>query len=104
MHWFSKNLAKKDCVHIIFKCGVEKIGYIRLDSEKSYYDLSIYVHTKYRSRGFAEIMLSQILDRVGSQKLQASVHVKNEASLRVFLNCAFNIISKKQNFVRLEYC
>ena len=104
MKWFSKNLVKKDCVHIIFKCGLKKIGYIRLDHEKNYYDVSIYVHTKYRSRGFAAIMLSKIVNRVGTQKLQASVHVKNEASLRVFLNCDFNIISKEQNFVRLEYC
>jgi len=104
VYWFSKNLVKKDCVHIIFKCGVEKIGYIRLDREKSYYDLSIYVHTKYRSRGFAEIMLRKILDRIENKKIRASVHVQNEASLRVFLNCAFKIISKEQNFVRLEYC
>ena len=104
MNWFAKNLVQKDCVHIIFKCGLEKIGYISLDREKNYYDVSIYVHTKYRSRGFAEIMLSKILDRVGTQKLQASVHVKNEASMRVFLNCAFNVISKEHNFVRLEYC
>ena len=104
MNWFSKKMVKKDCVHIIFKCGLEKIGYIRLDYEKNYYDVSIYVHTKYRSRGFAAIMLSKIVDRVGTQKLRASVHVKNEASLKVFLSCAFNIISKDQNFVRLEYC
>ena len=103
-NWFSKNLVKKDCVHIIFKCGVEKIGYIRLDREKNYYELSIYVHTKYRSRGFAEIMLSKILDRDRTRKLQASVHVQNVASLRVFLKCAFKIISEEQNFVRLEYC
>ena len=104
MNWFSKNFVKKDCVHIIFKCGLEKIGYIRLNHIKTYYDVSIYVHTKYRSRGFAAIMLSKIVDRVGTKKLQASVHVKNEASLRVFLNCDFNIIAKEQNFVRLEYC
>ena len=104
MNWLAKNLVKKECVHIIIQCGLVKIGYIRLDSEKNYYNVSIYVHTKYRSRGFAEIMLSKILDRDGTQKLKASVHVKNEASLRVFLNCAFKIISKEQNFVRLEYC
>jgi RimJ/RimL family protein N-acetyltransferase len=104
MNWFSKNLVRKDCMHIIFQCGLAKIGYIRLDREKNFYDVSIYVHTKYRSRGFAEIMLNKIVDRVGTQKLQASVHVKNAASLKVFLNCAFNIISKDQNFVRLEYC
>lgn len=104
MNWFSKNLVRKDCMHIIFQCGLAKIGYIRLDREKNFYDVSIYVHTKYRSRGFAEIMLNKLVDRVGTQKLQASVHVKNEASLKVFLNCAFNIISKDQNFVRLEYC
>ena len=104
VNWFSKNLVKKDCIHIIFRCGLAKIGYIRLDREKNFYDVSIYVHTKYRSRGFAEIMLSKIAERVGTQKLQASVHVTNVASLKVFLNCAFNIISKDQNFVRLEYC
>ena len=104
MNWFSKNLVQKDCIHIIFQCGLAKIGYIRLDRKKNFYDVSIYVHTKYRSRGFAEIMLNKIVDRFGTQKLQASVHVKNEASLKVFLNCAFNIISKDQNFVRLEYC
>ena len=45
MNWFSKKMVKKDCVHIMFKCGLEKIGYIRLDYEKNYYDISIYVHT-----------------------------------------------------------
>lgn len=104
MNWFSKNLVRKDCMHIIFQCGLARIGYIRLDREKNFYDVSIYVHTKYRGRGFAEIMLNKIIARVGTQKLQASVHVKNEASLKVFLNCAFNIISRDQNFVRLEYC
>lgn len=104
MNWFSKNLVKKDCIHIIFKCGLEKIGYVRLDREKNYSDVSIYIHVKYRRRGFAEIMLSKILNRFETQRLRASVHVKNEASLRVFLNCAFNIISKEQNFLRLEYC
>lgn len=103
-NWFASNLVKKDCVHIIFKCGSEKLGYVRLDREKNYYDVSIYVHEKYRSRGFAEIMLSKVLDRVGTQRLRAAVHVKNEASLRVFENCSFSIISKEQNFVRLEYC
>ena len=104
MSWFSKNLLKKDCFHVIFKCGLQKIGYIRLDHKKNYYDVSIYVHTDYRSRGFAAIMLNKIVDRVGTQKLRASVHVKNDASLKVFLKCAFSIISKEQNFVRLEYC
>ena len=104
MNWFTKNLVQKDCIHIIFQCGLAKIGYVRLDREKNFHDVSIYVHTKYRSRGFAEIMLTKIVDRVGTQKLQASVHVKNAASLKVFLNCAFKIISRDQNFVRLEYC
>ena len=103
MNWFASNLVRKDCIHIIFKCGLEKLGYVRLDRENTYHDVSIYVHSKYRSRGFAEIMLTKLLDGIGTQRLRAAVHSKNEGLLRVFLNCSFYIMSKKRNFVRLEY-
>ena len=99
-----KKLGTKRLYPYHFSVWFSEYWLYQIRPQKKFYDVSIYVHTKYRSRGFAAIMLSKIVDRVGTKKLQASVHVKNEASLRVFLNCDFNIIAKEQNFVRLEYC
>ena len=102
--WFRSALRDKLYRHIIFRAGWIKYGYVRLDIQKEYAEISIYVHPKYRGRGLGEIMLTKICEQQTGKTFRAYVHVDNSSSLNLFLNNGFNIIKSEAKLVRLEHC
>jgi RimJ/RimL family protein N-acetyltransferase len=102
--WFS-SVALKNPYFYIFTHDSSDIGLVRFDYAKSTdrWFVTIYLTQEMRGKGYGKEMLRQGTQDFLKEKERvfAEVHSKNEASLKIFLACGFNILEEK-TFYLLE--
>jgi RimJ/RimL family protein N-acetyltransferase len=100
--WFNARLTKMDLEPIfIFSFQGRNLGMIRLDrvsKSSSSFEISILVDEVFQKRGFASLMVSQILllarNNFAATELVANIHLQNLPSIQLFTKLDFHKTSK----------
>lgn len=109
MKWLAKTLSDKSRRLFIATDDAMglAVGTARLDKTKDIVECSVTVDSRYRGRGYATFIVSQLANHVPSDwdcfKLVARIKQENTASLRTFTDAGFAYVTTdKSGFVVLE--
>ena len=92
--WFANRLKAKNYFFYILQKGKLKIGYIRLNKNKSYMNVSIAIKKQYRDKNYGSIFLDKIHNKFAKQIFIAEVIKKNLTSFYFFKKKGYSIIKE----------
>jgi RimJ/RimL family protein N-acetyltransferase len=101
--WFFDKVNDPNCYYFIFQRGAEKIGSIRIDYnvENHFGLISYLICTKSQGNGYGKLMLKLLEEFVKSKfenlQLKGLVMKSNQASIRIFDNLGYDLISQKND-------
>jgi len=94
--WFKNKLLSEDTVMYIFEESNNAIGQVRFDKKGKNIYIAYSIDKKYRGRGYGKIILKLALEKIlheniikNSSCIIGEVHLKNEASTKVFTDLNF---------------
>ena len=102
--WFVDCLANEFCkIWIIENENHSKLGQIRINLEKKYSEVDIYVVEKFRNHGFASQAMNKAISifskEFSTNTFKAIIHKENTLSINFFVkNCFKKINSDKDNW------
>jgi len=99
--WFMEKLQDKNTFIWIIENNNTKIGQIRLQYSKGYYDVDIYITEGFRKLGIASLALKEAENNQKLKPLRALVKDNNKASRLFFLKNGFCVNSKNKDFISL---
>jgi RimJ/RimL family protein N-acetyltransferase len=94
--WFKNKLLSADTVMYIFEESNNAIGQVRFDKKGKNIYIAYSIDKKYRGRGYGKIILKLALEKILNEKIiedssfiMGKIHLKNEASTKVFMDLNF---------------
>jgi GNAT superfamily N-acetyltransferase len=99
--WFISKLIDKNTFIWIIEGNERKIGQIRFQYSKGYYDVDIYVIKDFRKLGIASLALKEAENISKLKPLRAFIKNNNKASHLFFLKNGFCMNYKNKDFISL---
>ncbi len=103
--WFKKSLKKKNIW--IFKKKKQRIGMVRLETNKKKLELNYLIDPKFRGKKLGQKMLIYFIKNIRSktrfQNIYAKSKLDNSTSFYTLLNSGFEIFKKKKNYYIFKY-
>ncbi len=89
LKWFSSRIKADDCLFYVAYEEDNFLGYVRLDREKEFWNVSIHIKPSERGRGIAKEFLFEVRRQNRDKKLSALIKNSNEDIYALFLRSDF---------------
>jgi|TARA_B100001964_G_scaffold16379_1_gene16952 RimJ/RimL family protein N-acetyltransferase len=94
--WFFRKLKSRNDKIFIIKKKNKKIGYIRFDKKKSFYEVSIALIKKFRGKKLSTKFLLEAENNIESSKFTAKIRHNNHKSFALFKSANYSYKRKKR--------